>query len=348
MNAECVADIILGEAIDKLRQATGLVIKAFPATQYPPEYDMPDMILHVGLPEGNMWQFPVVIKKGVLQQTNIGLIARQLDCFPEPGILVAGYVPPGLADELKELNLQFLDTAGNVFLNVPPLYVFIKGNKLAEMQHPEPLGRAFRPAGLRVIFVLLCEPKLEEVPLREIARVAKVALGTVNIVMKDLAKQGYLLEMGRVGRRLTRKKDLLERWLTAYPEQLRHKQVIGRYRIAGNDKPIFDIDIQVGEHYQGGEIAAARMTGYLKPQIATIYVTGPPGKLILRNRMQKDPHGNIEILETFWDHHRFNINDGMVPPLLVYADLLATGDPRNLETAKIIYEQTIVRLIEEN
>ena len=140
----------------------------------------------------------------------------------------------------------------------------------------------------------------------------------------------------------------MERWLTAYPEQLRHKQVIGRYRIAGNDKPMVDIDIQAGEHYWGGEIAAARMTGYLKPQTATIYVTGDPGKLILKNRMQKDPHGNIEILETFWDHQRFNPNDDMVPPLLVYADLLATGDPRNLETAKIIYEQTIDRLIEDH
>lgn len=348
MNTMVTGKNILDEAIEELRQATGLVVKAHPPTHSPPADAAPDTILRVGLPEGNLWQFPVVIKKGVLQRTNIGGIARQLDRFPELGILAAEYVPPKLAEELKQLNIQFLDTAGNAFLNVPPLYVFIKGNKLTEMLRPEPLGRAFRPAGLRVIFALLCEPQLEGVPLREIARTAKVALGTVNIVMKDLAKQGYLLEMGQKGRRLTRKKDLLERWLTAYPEQLRHKQVIGRYRIAGNDKPMVDIDIRVGEHYWGGEVAAAQITGYLKPQTATIYVTEPPGKLILKNRMQKDPHGNIEILETFWDHQRFNSNDDMVPPLLVYADLLATGDPRNMENAKIIYEQTIDRLIEDN
>ena len=41
-------------------------------------------------------------------------------------------------------------------------------------------------------------------------------------------------------------------------------------------------------------------------------------------------------------------NDDMVPPLLVYTDLLATGDPGNLETTKIIYEQTIDRLIEDH
>ncbi|HEV8369477.1 MAG TPA: type IV toxin-antitoxin system AbiEi family antitoxin [Pyrinomonadaceae bacterium] len=34
------------------------------------------------------------------------------------------------------------------------------------------------------------------------------------------------------------------------------------------------------------------------------------------------------------------------PPLLVYADLLNTADDRNLETAEIIYEQSIARLIE--
>ncbi len=245
-----------------------------------------------------------------------------------------------------------MDMAGNAFLNAPPLYVFIKGNKLGDAQRQEPLGRAFRPAGLRVIFALLCEPGLEDLPFREIARAAQVALGTVGIIMNDLKKLGYLVDMGMGprGRRLTRKENLLERWLTAYPEQLRQKQMAGRYRLADDNKRLEETNIRPFEAYWGGEVAAARITGYLKPEIATIYVTGPPGQLILKNRMKKDPHGNMEIIKTFWDHHRLNLNDNrdMVPPLLVYADLLATGDPRNLETAKLIYEQTIVRLIRED
>ncbi|MBW1728433.1 MAG: hypothetical protein JRJ62_12840, partial [Deltaproteobacteria bacterium] len=36
------------------------------------------------------------------------------------------------------------------------------------------------------------------------------------------------------------------------------------------------------------------------------------------------------------------------PPILVYADLLATGDHRNIEAAEIIYEKYIGRFIREN
>lgn len=35
----------------------------------------------------------------------------------------------------------------------------------------------------------------------------------------------------------------------------------------------------------------------------------------------------------------------MVHPILVYADLIATGDPRNIEAAKIIYEAEVVQYI---
>jgi predicted AAA+ superfamily ATPase len=40
--------------------------------------------------------------------------------------------------------------------------------------------------------------------------------------------------------------------------------------------------------------------------------------------------------------------DEWVHPILVYADLLATGNQRNIETARMIYEQHIVRLVGEN
>jgi hypothetical protein len=35
----------------------------------------------------------------------------------------------------------------------------------------------------------------------------------------------------------------------------------------------------------------------------------------------------------------------IVPPLLIYADLLRTADERNIETAKLIYEREILGLI---
>jgi hypothetical protein len=354
MNTRLTELNILNQATQKLCQATGLIVevKTHPAPAAAPEGMVAqDATLHIRLPGSNKpFLLAAEVKKGPLQRAMIGLMAQQTNQFREQGILVTRYVPPNWADDLRKLNIQFMDMAGNAFINAPPLYVFIKGNP-DEAQRPDPPGRAFRRAGLQVIFAMLCEPGLEKMPFREIAKITRVALGTVGAIIGDLKNLGYLVDMGTRGRHLTRKEKLLERWVTAYPEQLRHKQVLGRYRI-GDHNHLWDVDniILLDHAYWGGEVAAARMTKYLKPQIATIYVDGPPEKLILKNRMHKDPHGDIEIIKTFWNDQRLppHGHQDMVPPLLVYADLLATGDPRNIETAKLIYEQSIVRLIRED
>jgi hypothetical protein len=72
------------------------------------------------------------------------------------------------------------------------------------------------------------------------------------------------------------------------------------------------------------------------------------GNLKINNKLRKDPDGDIEILKTFWDvGHELHRTD-TVHPILVYADLLASGDPRNLEVAQIIYEQKLAEHFRED
>jgi hypothetical protein len=51
--------------------------------------------------------------------------------------------------------------------------------------------------------------------------------------------------------------------------------------------------------------------------------------------------GDVEILDAFWDPHLTTGAHDVVPPILAYADLMTTTDARNLEAAKLIYEQLI-------
>lgn len=55
--------------------------------------------------------------------------------------------------------------------------------------------------------------------------------------------------------------------------------------------------------------------------------------------MRLDPNGNTEVLQAFWNLPADEKHADVVPPLLAYADLMATEDRRNLETARLIYEQ---------
>jgi hypothetical protein len=291
-------------------------------------------------------QFVVEVKVRITQAT-LGMAVHQLERLRQKGLIVTDYVNPNMAERLKAIDMPFLDTAGNAYLNEPPLYVYIKGNKPIEKPHRKPPTRAFQPTGLKVLFALLCHPNLETAPYRDIAKAADVALGTVGWVITDLKELGYLVDMGKRGRTLTNKAKLIERWVTTYPELLRPKLVLGRYRAADRDwwkhAPLHNF-----QAYWGGEVAAAKLTKYLKPERVTIYTRGKPGELLLTNKLKKDPDGDVELLEAFWQIEYEWPHPEIAPPLLIYADLLATGHARNIETARMIYEQEFAGLIRED
>ncbi|MDA8171861.1 MAG: type IV toxin-antitoxin system AbiEi family antitoxin [Nitrospiraceae bacterium] len=264
-----------------------------------------------------------------------------------PLLLVARHVNPQMAEQLKRNGVEFIDAAGNTFINQPPLYIFVKGNKPPEGLIPAPPKRIFRAAGLRVIYAFLCNPGLENRNYREIAVTADVALGAIGLLLGELKETGFLLDMGKRGHKVTQKELLLQRWVTAYPEQLRPKQMIGRYRGEygwWQNKRLDPVKAQ-----WGGEVAAARLTQYLQPEVITIYTADRHiNELLLENRLKKDPAGNVEVLERFWIPGEVRQKDDLVHPILVYADLMATGNERNLEAARMIHEQYIIQLIRED
>ncbi len=104
--------------------------------------------------------------------------------------------------------------------------------------------------------------------------------------------------------------------------------------------------------FWGGEVAANRLTHYLQPQTVTIYARENPTKLLVDQRMKADVNGDTEILDVFLTAEVLNENTerlpgerDVVPPILVYADLMTTTDGRNIEAAKMIYDEHIGPLL---
>jgi len=168
--------------------------------------------------------------------------------------------------------------------------------------------------------------------------------------MRDLREEGYVLDMGKRGKRLINKKKLLEKWVEAYNEKLKPKLLLGRYQAEKFDWWKFTTIKEYGA-YWGGEVAAAILTEYLLPETAIIYIKDKRqnlAKLLLMNKLKENTRGDVEILNTFWEIDYYPTHPELVHPLITYADLLATGDARNIETAQKIYERELIRLIGED
>jgi hypothetical protein len=324
---------LINRAVETLAQTIGIKV-VHQAKAQKVENAHPDGLIRIDYKD-MQWDFTVQAKARVTRAT-VAMEKAQPTLPGHDRILVTEYTTPPMAELMRTIGLFFMDTAGNAYINKPPLYIFIKGNKRPENLKPAPTKRLFKPAGLKVVFALLTNPQMVQWPYRQIAATTDVALGTVDWIFRDLKEMGFLLEMGKRKRKITNPLTLLKRWVEAYPEQLRPKLGLARFKA---DDPDWwkDIDITGYNACWGGEVAAAKLTKQLKPAKVIIYAPEPPGKLIIEQKLRKTTAGDIEILKTFWTlNHEFDAL-GIAPPLLVYADLMATGDDRNIETAEIIY-----------
>lgn len=260
-------------------------------------------------------------------------------------ILITRHVPTHWAKRLKEAGVQFIDTVGNAYINEPPTLIIIYGNRVQDGGHRRVERGVFGLATTKILFALLCKEDLENAPYREIAEAAGVALGGVPATLQGLIQQGFLLELGGGRKKLVRKKDLLEKWITAYVTKLHPKTLINRYT-ATRDKFWEDVDLGLRSGLWGGEVAANKLTHYLKPEKVTIYTNRQPDELVGELKLRRDDKGKVELRTQFW-HFDFEAGaNNITPVLLTYADLLAIPDPRNIETGKVIYDQYLKRHFE--
>src|SRR5438552_3645720 len=194
--------------------------------------------------------------KRELRPALLGVVLQHLERLGEQGLLVTDYVTPPLADALRARRVAFIDTAGNAYLDRPPLLVWVKGQRPANRHVPHQMGRAFRASGLQVTFALLCRPELVDHPYRKIAKLVGVAHGTVGWVMAELPKLGFVAEVGHK-RRLLQPERLLQQWVEAYARTLRPKLVLGRFKAERLDW-WETVDVLKYGLTMGGEGAVAR------------------------------------------------------------------------------------------
>lgn len=307
-----------------------------------------DVILNLEL--GGKRQKMLVEVKRWLTPATIGQVVAHLRELGDNTLLVTDYVTPQVAEKLKALDIAFVDAAGNTYLRRPPVLLWVTGRKPPVTPARFRAGRAFQLTGLKLLFALLCRPDMVNTGIREIAEFAGVAHGTVGGVLADLRNLGFVVETGnqrtRV-RKLRNRHKLLMHWVETYARTLYPQHIIGRYQTNQLDwwKKLDTTRYHV---LLGAEPAAAIATNYLRPGVVTLYVDEVPARMMVDYRIRKEEEGAIELRRRFWPFEHEWEHPGLVPPVLIYADLLATGDARCIETAQVFYDQYLARFFKED
>lgn len=282
-------------------------------------------------------RFRVEVKPEITQG-NKGIVFQQLKDVPQkeklPVLLITKYIPSTIAKSFVEEGINYMDAAGNCHIQQNNLLLIIEGKKTERLPKTNQ-PRAFQEAGIKLIYCLLVNPDNINKSFRELSALSQISLGSVSTIIQELVDSKFLLKT-KNKKVLKNKTDLLKRWVIAYNDVLRPKLLVKRMNFMNKSDYANWNDVNLSrvsaKTFWGGECAAGIMTKNITPANYTIYTDATWQSVGKTLKLIPDENGKIEILRLFYDEEEGNT----VSPLLTYADLMGSGDSRNIETSEII------------
>ncbi len=285
------------------------------------------------------YEFHVELKRTHLTRALVaGMLATIGNERIRDWILFAPHVGRPLASYLAERGGNYIDKAGNCRLVLgEDHYAFVQGQRRKE---PEPRGRGVGLAGYQVLFAILAQPELLDAPTRTLALAAGVAMNTASRALTRLAEEG-LIGAGTGHLRILDRQTMLDRWIAAYADQIRPRQFVGAFRTPDADPP--GLEQRVEREFPdttawawGGTAAAKRLNGIYRGPTTVLHVRHWNDDAARRLKALRAKDGPLIVLRTRGELAFNGIVPQTVHPLLVYAELLTSGDPRSTEAAEEI------------
>ncbi|MDH2433774.1 type IV toxin-antitoxin system AbiEi family antitoxin [Pokkaliibacter sp. MBI-7] len=263
----------------------------------------------------------------VIRQIHRKESLQQLEKRPDR-VLICNPLSDFLAEQCSAQGINFIDAAGNARVQSEGLYLWISGRTAAAVKQPARAG--WTAATVRCVFALLVDPALQNASIRTMADCAGVSVGVVSNTLALLKAEG--LSWQCEGQSFVRQQPLIHEWLSHYRSQLRAK--LGGVRLSA---PLnwHDIVLVAGDLW-GGEVAAELLTEYLQAEQLMLFTEVPLAERIRQLRCKPDAAGRLWLVPAFWGQRLTVGKRGQA--LLAIAELLASGDSRNIEAAEKINE----------
>ena len=289
--------------------------------------------------------FLLEVKSGSLQPDALEKFRMRKELLNLPLVLARTWIPAKRARTLREQGVNYLDTAGNAFLNLPGLHVFRETNDLPKIDpvRKRP-GEVFNVSAVRVGLQLLLDPQLVDSNLRAIAALAGVSAPSAKFALDAFKADGYVIEVGKNGRKLVDRERFVRKWAESYNLRYRPKHALGKY-VGGLDDLLRLDDFDA---CWGGEPGADRLTNNLQALGKVVYTYSTKvGPLVAKNRLRPDSKGSVELVQACWEKRQEELQ-GTAPAFVVFADLLDTRDPRCIEVAEQIFETILKPRLEDH
>jgi hypothetical protein len=309
-----------------------------------------DAMLELTTPRGR-YRFSVEVKRSYLSQSLVNAIlsrppAPAQDTPPGnrrrkseqiyPRLVLARYIPAAVGERFVNAGISFADEPGNIHLRLGSEYNWTVLGK----REPPKLPEAHRttPATIQLLFQFAIDPKSASWTVRDLARAAGIGKTKVAQLRQQFLRERLL--RGKSEFRVT--PDISDRLVSGYSRILRPKLLMGRYRYPESSADEFIarlyevVNVQKVRYALTGGPAAEAMQHFYHGSDVPLFLDLQGSTIQRALRLLPDRTGPLNLLKPFGELVYWQEFDGkmVAPPWLVYAELLASEDPRAREAAE--------------
>ena len=274
-----------------------------------------------------------------VSKANYNLVLQQMRKLKEevdlPLLLASHYFAPDVFESFSAEGINVVDSSGNCKIEAKQLFINIIGQKSIPIKQPK--GKAFNEAGLKAVFYFLLNDTNINQPYRQISNNTGLSLGTITNVVEELLYEKFVIKTSK-GRILKNKRALLDTWQVHYNQTLKPKLLLKTMEFVDSDsRKDWELIALPDGVCWGGEGGAYLTSKYLIPEQFDIYTEGPSINLMMTRKMRFEENGSIHVYQKFWrsQHER------VAPMILIYAELMGSGNSRCIEAAQKLIENGI-------
>ena len=190
---------------------------------------------------------------------------------------------------------------------------------------------------MSVFYFLLDDANINQ-PYRKISDNTGLSLGTITNVIDELIYEKFVIKTSK-GRILKNKQALLDTWQVHYNQTLKPKLLLKTMEFVDSDtRKDWELIALPDGVCWGGEGGAFLIDRYLMPELFDIYTETPSVKLMMTKKVKFQEKGRIKLYQKFW---KDNTYEKTAPKILIYADLMGSGNSRCIEAAQRLIENGI-------
>lgn len=253
-------------------------------------------------------------------------------------ILLGVHIPRPIAERLIEANVNFADEVGNAHLVLGNRYHWTSiGTPLPERPANR---RPISAAQLQLLFQFATNPESVNWPVRKLEAAAGISKSQAAQVRQQFLAEGLLKHKGKQYQ-LAPKESLPERLSAGYAQVLRPKLFLGRFRFPEKTVELFLQRLKSSpppdvRYAITGGFAATLLERFYHGSDVTMFIESAEPRILRELRLLPDREGPVTLLRAFGEVAFGAQHDGhtIASPWLVYAELLASDDPRAHEAAR--------------